>query len=95
MTFIIILALAIGIVFLIKTNNKDNNARKDATKVTVRVTKVRCEQRLKSDKSLVVLSYQGKSYSVFTTGKKCNTYQVNKEISAFYSAKYDKCFLEI
>lgn len=95
MTFIIILAVAIGIVFFIKTNNKDNAARKDAKKVTATVTKLRCEQRLKGDKSLVGITYQGKSYSVFTTEKKCNSYQLNKEVSVFYSNKHDKVFLEM
>jgi len=94
-TFIIILGVVTGIVFFIKTNNKDNAARKDAKQVIATVTKVRCKQRLKGDKSLVILDFQGKSYSVFTSEKKCNLYQLNKEINVFYSNKYDKLFLEL
>lgn len=94
-TFFIILAVAIGVVFFIKTNTKDNAARKDAKQITARVTKVRCDQRLKGDKSLVILAFQGKSYSVFTSERKCNSCQLNMEVTAFYSSKYDKLFLEL
>ncbi len=95
MTFIIVLALAIGVVYFFKINNKDIAARKDAKPVMATVTKLRCEQRLKGDKSLVTLSYQGKTYSIFTTEKKCSLMKLNTETKAFYSNKYDKLFLEL
>ncbi len=95
MTFIIILAVAIAVVFFVKTNNKDNAVRKDAKPVEAIVSKLRCEQRLKGDKSLVVIEYKGKSYSVFTSEKKCYQFQLNQQIEVFYSKKYDKLFLEL
>ncbi len=95
MTFIIVLALVIAAVFLFKANDKDNAARKDAKPVKAIITKLRCEQRLKGDKSIVVVSYNGKSYSVFPTEKKCFQYQLNQEVEVFYSKKYDKLFLEL
>ena len=91
---LLLLATLAGIYWFIKVDTKDNKARKDATQVTAIVTKLRCKQRLKADKSLIVVTYQSKEYSIYLSEKKCFQFSENQEISVFYSKAYDRVFLE-
>ena len=94
LSLLIIVIVGITLYLFLKTDIKDTKARKEATHVKVTIEKLRCKRRLKSDKSLIVVRYQGKSYSLFIDEIKCNSYQVNEEISAYYSMTFDKLFLE-
>lgn len=86
----------LGILWFVKTDNKDKKARKEAQPVTAIVIQLRCDQRLKGDKSLVKVSYNEKKYTVFFKDeKKCTKYQLNQKITAYYSSTYDKLFLEL
>ena len=95
MSIVIGILVIVGIFLFIKLNNKDNAARKEAIEVEARVEKLRCEQRLKGDKSLVKLSYNNQSYSVFTTEKKCHLYREGSTTKAYYAPSYNKLFLEL
>ena len=95
MSIVVGFLLIAGVFLFIKLNNKDNAARKEAVEVEARVEKLRCEQRLKGDKSLVKLSYNNQTYSIFTTEKKCHRYKVGSITKAYYSASYDKMFLDL
>lgn len=96
MTISIIAIIAIGLYFFLKIDTNDRKARKDAVKVTATISKLRCKQNLKGDKSLLKVSYQGKEYSVFFKGEKeCSKYQLNQKVDAFYSKNFDKIFLEL
>jgi len=91
---IVLILAAVGIYWFIKTDSKDIKARKEAIQVEVIIEKLRCEQRLKSDKSLVVVKYKGKSFSIFVKEGKCYSYKLNQTVTAYYSKTYDKLFLE-
>jgi len=95
--YLILIAFAfLGIFWFVKTDSKDRKARKNALAVTATVIELRCEQRLKGDKSLVKVTYNSKQYSVFFKDeKKCTKYQLNQKITAYYSKSYDKLFLEL
>ena len=80
---------------MVKTNNQDVKARNEAVQIKVTIKKLRCKQRLKGDKSLIVLSYQEKLYSLKIDQKKCYSYTQNETINAYYSKTYDKLFLNI
>ena len=92
-SLLIVIVFCIGGYIVYTLNKKDNNARKDAIKVSATVVKLKCKQRLKGDKSLVVLKYNSKEYSIFLTERKCNTYSLDEEVTAYYSKKHDKLFL--
>lgn len=86
----------LGILWFVKTDTKDKKARNEAKPVTAVVIQLRCNQRLKGDKSLVKVSYKEKKYTVFFKDeKKCTKYQLNQNITAYYSITYDKLFLEL
>lgn len=91
---LLIIIVAIGVYWFIKIDTNDNKARKDSVKVIATITKLRCKQRLKGDKSLMIIQYQSKEYSIFLPEKKCFQYSENQELSIFYSKAYDKVFLE-
>ena len=95
MSIVVGILLIAGVFLFIKLNNKDNAARKEAIEVEARVEKLRCEQRLKGDKSLIKLSYNNQTYSIFTTEKKCHRYKEGSTTKAYYSPSYDKLFLEL
>ena len=93
---IIAILIVLFLVWFFKINLKDNAARKDAVKVNAIVEKVNCKQRLKSDKSLVVVRFQGKSYSIFFKNViDCNKYAEKQKLVAYYSKRYDKLFLNL
>jgi len=93
-SLLVIALIVIGIYWFIKTDSKDNKARKDAILVEATVEKLRCKQRLKGDKSLLVVNYKNKSYNLFLPEKKCNTYTLQQTIKVYYSKSFDKLFLE-
>lgn len=93
MSVLIILAICIAVIFVFKVNAKDNNARKEAVPVTAKIIKLRCKQRLKSDKSLMILQFQSQQYTVFVSEKECNSYTLNQEITAYHAKSYNKLFL--
>lgn len=91
---IVVILVVLGVYWVVKTDTKDRKARKEAVKVEATIQKLRCKQRLKGDKSLVVVSYQGKSYSLFVKEGKCNSYKMNQKITGYYSPTFDRFFLE-
>lgn len=91
---LVLIIVGFAVYWFIKTDTKDNKARKEAIQVEATIEKLRCKQRLKGDKSLVVVNYQGKSYSLFTTEKKCYNYKLNKTVIVYYSKTFDKLYLE-
>lgn len=93
LTLIILIFAAVSIFWFVKINNKDIKARKEAVPIEAIIEKLRCKQRLKGDKSLIVLSYQKKSYSLFLPEKDCSNYKLGKTINVYYSMTYDKLFL--
>lgn len=93
LTLFVLVFAAIAIYWFVKINNKDVRARKDAIQIEAFVEKLRCKQRLKGDKSLVVVNYKGKPYSLFVTEKVCFNYKLDQKINAYYSITYDKLFL--
>lgn len=95
--YLILIGLAfLGILWFVKTDSKDRKARKEATAVSTTISELRCSQRLKGDKSLVKITYNGKQYSIFFKDEKnCTKYTVNQKITAYYSKTYDKLFLEL
>lgn len=90
---LILIIVGVAVYWFIKTDTKDNKARKEAVQVEATIEKLRCEQRLKGDKSLVVVNYQGKSYSLFVEEGKCNSYKLNETVTAYYSKSFDRLFL--
>jgi len=95
--YLFLIAIAfIGILWFAKTDSKDRKARKDAQKVTAVISELRCVQRLKGDKSLVKVKYNTKEYTVFFKNEKdCSKYQLNQEVTAYYSKSFDKLFLDL
>ena len=92
---LVLIIIALVVYWFIKTNTTDVKARKEAIHVEVVVEKLRCKQRLKGDKSLMHVSYKGKTYSLFISEKKCDQYKLNEIITAYYSETFDKLFLEL
>ncbi len=86
--------IVVGIYWFVKIDSKDNKARKEAVLVEVSITKLRCKQRLKGDKSLLVVNYKNESYNLFLSEKKCTSYKLDQTIKAYYSKTYNKLFLE-
>lgn len=91
---IVLILVGLGVYWFIKTDSKDKKARNESVKVEATIQKLRCEQRLKGDKSLVVVNYQGKTYSLFVEEGKCYSYKMNQKITGYYSPTFDKFFLE-
>lgn len=91
---LILIIVGVAVYWFVKTDTKDRKARKEAVPVEAVIQKLRCEQRLKGDKSLVVVSYQGKSYSLFVKENKCYSYKLNETVTAYYSKSFDKLFLD-
>lgn len=91
---LVIIIAGCAVYWFVKTDIKDNKARKEAVQVQAKIEKLRCKQRLKSDKSLVVINYQGKTYSLFVQEEKCYSYKLNETVTAYYSKTFDKLFLE-
>ena len=91
---LVLIIAGFAVYWFVKTDTKDNKARKEAVKIEVVVEKLRCEQRLKGDKSLVVVKYQEKSYSLFVPERKCYSYKLNETVTAYYSKSFDKLFLD-
>ena len=96
MYLILIALVLLGLFWFLKTDTKDRKARKEAIKVNAVISDLRCNQRLKGDKSLVKVTYKAKKYSIFFKDeKKCSKYQLNQQVVAYYSKTYDKLFLEL
>ena len=95
-SIIVVIIIIFLLVWFFKVDNKDNAARKDAIKVNAIIEKVRCKQRLKGDKSLVIVRFQQKTYSIFFENEAdCNKYSEKQNVTAYYSKNYDKLFLEL
>lgn len=92
-SFVILIILITGGILLYNTDTNDKKARNDAIKVTAQIKKLRCKQRLKSDKSLVVVSYQQSDFSFFVSEDYCNQFKVGQSIEVYFSATYNKLFL--
>ena len=91
---LVLIIAGCAVYWFVKTDTKDNKARKEAVQVQAKIEKLSCKRRLKSDKSLIVVKYQGKSYSLFVAEKKCLNYKLNETVIAYYSKSFDKLYLD-
>ena len=95
LSLILMLLIVIGFILFLKANNNDNKARKDAVEVEAIIEKVNCKQRLKSDKSLVAVSFKGQVYYIFFKSEKdCYKYKENQKVRAYFSKTYNKLYLD-
>ena len=91
---LVLIIAGCAVYWFVKTDTKDNKARKEAIQVEATIEKLSCKRRLKSDKSLIVINYQGKTYSLFVQEEKCNSYKLNETVTAYYSKTFDKLYLD-
>ena len=91
---LILIIIGFAVYWFLKINNKDIKAREEAVQIKGSIEKLCCKQRLKGNKSSVVVKYQGKSYLLFVTEAKCDSYKLNETVTAYYSKSFDRLFLE-